>query len=156
MKKIIKPDLSDREEVRYARFASFIALVVAAYFGINPPSAFIAKTVAFAFGLAASSFFPTLLIGIFSKRMNREGAIAGMLCGISFTIGYIVYFQFLDGHADQYFLGISPEGIGFVGMLINFGVAFLVSAFTPEPPQEVQDMVENIHIPSGSGEASHH
>ena len=156
MKKIIKPDLSDREEVRYARFASFIALVVAAYFGINPPSAFIAKTVAFAFGLAASSFFPTLLIGIFSKRMNREGAIAGMLCGISFTIGYIVYFQFLDGHADQYFLGISPEGIGFVGMLINFGVAFLVSAFTPEPPQKVQDMVENIHIPSGSGEASHH
>jgi len=156
MKKIIKPDLTDKEEVRYARFASFIALVVAAYFGINPPSAFIAKTVAFAFGLAASSFFPTLLIGIFSKRMNREGAITGMLCGISFTIGYILYFQFLGGTPEQYFLGISPEGIGFVGMLINFGVAFLVSAFTPDPPQEVQDMVESIHIPSGSKEASHH
>jgi cation/acetate symporter len=156
MKKIIKPDLTDKEEVRYARIASLVALVVASYFGINPPSAFIAKTVAFAFGLAASSFFPTLLIGIFAKRMNREGAISGMLCGISFTIGYILYFQFLGGTPDQYFLGISPEGIGFVGMLINFAVAFIVSAFTPDPPQEVQDMVENIHIPSGSSDASHH
>ncbi|MGJ8652633.1 MAG: sodium:solute symporter family protein [Opitutaceae bacterium] len=156
MKKIIKPDLSDKEEVRYARFASFAALLVAAYFGINPPSAFIAKTVAFAFGLAASSFFPTLLIGIFSKRMNREGAISGMLCGISFTIGYIVYFQFLGGHKEQYFLGITPEGIGFIGMLINFGVSFMVSAFTLPPPPEVQKMVESIHIPKGSGDAADH
>ena len=156
MKKIIKPDLTDKEEVNYARFASFMALVVATYFGINPPSAFIAKTVAFAFGLAASSFFPTLLIGIFSKRMNREGAIAGMLAGIVFTIGYILYFQFLGGHKEQLFLGIEPEGIGFVGMLINFGVAFAVSAFTPPPPQEVQDMVANIHIPNGASKASHH
>lgn len=109
MKKIIKPDLTDKEEVNYARFASFAALIVAAYFGINPPSAFIAKTVAFAFGLAASSFFPTLLIGIFSKRMNREGAIAGMLCGISFTIGYIVYFQFLGGTKSNTFLGLLPK-----------------------------------------------
>ncbi len=156
MKKIVKPGLSDKEEMTYARFASFVALVVAAYFGINPPSAFIAKTVAFAFGLAASSFFPTLLIGIFSKRMNKEGAIAGMLCGITFTIGYIIYFQFLGGIKEHYFLGITPEGIGFVGMLINFSVAFAVSKFTPAPPQEVQDMVENIHIPSGAGEASNH
>ncbi len=156
MKKIVKPDLSDREEMTYARFASFVALVVAAYFGINPPSAFIAKTVAFAFGLAASSFFPTLLIGIFSKRMNKEGAISGMLCGIIFTISYIIYFQFLGGTKEQYFLGITPEGIGFVGMLINFSVAFLVSKFTPEPPEEIRQMVENIHIPSGAGEASHH
>ena len=156
MKKILKPDLSDKDEVRYARVASFLALAVAVYFGINPPSQFIAKTVAFAFGLAASSFFPALLMGIFSKRMNREGAIAGMLCGILFTFGYISYFQFLDGTPDQYLLGITPEGIGFVGMLINFAVAFLVSAFTPAPPQVVQEMVENIHIPSGSGEASHH
>ena len=155
VKKIIKPDLSDREEVNYARLTSFGALVIAAYFGINPPSAFIAKTVAFAFGLAASSFFPTLLIGIFSKRMNREGAIAGMLSGLVFTVGYIVYFQFLDGTKEQYFLGITPEGIGFIGMLINFGVAFLVSAFTPEPPEDVQEMVENIHIPSGSGDPTH-
>ncbi len=156
MKKILKPDLSDKEEVSYARFASFVALAVAVYFGINPPSQFIAKTVAFAFGLAASSFFPTLLMGIFSKRMNREGAISGMLCGILFTFGYITYFQFLDGTPDQYLFGITPEGIGFVGMLINFAVAFVVSAFTPAPPQEVQEMVENIHIPSGSGESTHH
>jgi len=156
MKHIIKPDLSDKEEVGYARGASFVALAVAAYFGINPPSAFIAKTVAFAFGLAASSFFPTLLIGIFSKRMNREGAIAGMLSGITFTIGYIVYFQFLGGKKEDYFLGITPEGIGFIGMLINFIVAFAVSKFTPDPPQDVQDMVERIHIPSGAGEADVH
>jgi cation/acetate symporter len=156
VKKILKPDLTDKEEVGYARAASFVALLVAAYFGINPPSTFIAKTVAFAFGLAASSFFPTLLIGIFSKRMNREGAIAGMLSGITFTMGYIIYFQFLGGTSDQYFLGITPEGIGFVGMLINFAVAYAVSAFTPEPPQEVKDMVERIHIPSGAGESSHH
>lgn len=155
MKKIVKPDLNDREEVNYARLASFGALVIAAYFGINPPSAFIAKTVAFAFGLAASSFFPTLLIGIFSKRMNREGAIAGMWSGLIFTVSYIVYFQFLGGTKEQYFLGITPEGIGFIGMLINFGVAFLVSAYTPEPPEAVQEMVENIHIPSGSSDPTH-
>ena len=156
MKKILKPDLSDKEEVRYARIASFVALALAVYFGINPPSQFIAKTVAFAFGLAASSFFPTLLMGIFSKRINREGAIAGMLCGILFTFGYIIYFQFFDGIPDQYFLGITPEGIGFIGMLINFFVAFLVSLFTPAPPQRVQEMVENIHIPIGTGEETHH
>ena len=147
MKKIIKPDLTDKEEVKYARIASFVALGVAAYFGINPPSAFIAKTVAFAFGLAASSFFPTLLMGIFSKKMNKEGAIAGMLAGISFTLGYIIYFQFLGGKPEQYLFGISPEGIGCVGMLINFAVAFLVSSFTPAPPQEVVDMVESIRLP---------
>ena len=147
MKKIIKPDLTDKEEVRYARIASFVALGVAAYFGINPPSAFIAKTVAFAFGLAASSFFPTLLMGIFSKKMNKEGAIAGMLAGISFTLGYIIYFQFLGGKPEQYLLGISPEGIGCIGMLLNFAVAFLVSSFTPAPPQEVVDMVESIRLP---------
>ncbi|QXD33727.1 sodium:solute symporter family protein [Candidatus Pelagisphaera phototrophica] len=152
MKKIIKPDLSDREEVNYARFASFIALAVAAYFGINPPSAFIAKTVAFAFGLAASSFFPTLLMGIFSKRVNREGGIAGMFCGIAFTSGYIIYFQFLGGQAEHLFFDITPEGIGFVGMFINFAVTFIVSAFTPRPPIDVQEMVENIHIPTGASE----
>ncbi|MBT65430.1 MAG: cation acetate symporter [Puniceicoccaceae bacterium] len=156
MKKIVKPDLSDREEVNYARAASFIALGVAAYFGINPPSAFIAKTVAFAFGLAASSFFPTLLIGIFSKKMNKVGAISGMLAGISFTIGYIVYFQFLGGHDEQLLFGITPEGIGFVGMLLNFAVAFSVKAFTGDAPQHVQDMVAEIHIPSGAGEAKSH
>ncbi|GAA5496105.1 cation/acetate symporter ActP [Rubritalea halochordaticola] len=162
MKKIVKPDLSDKEEVNYARIASFVSLGVATWFGINPPSAFIAKTVAFAFGLAASSFFPTLLIGIFSRRMNKQGAIAGMACGILFTLGYIIYFQFLDGTPDQYLFatesrgGITPEGIGFVGMIINFVVSFFVSYLTPAPPEEVKEMVENIHIPSGAGEASHH
>ena len=155
MKKIIKPDISDAQEMRYARIASFGALAIAAYFGINPPSSFVAKTVAFAFGLAASSFFPTLILGIFSKKMNREGAIAGMISGIGFTLSYIIYFQFLTESKDYWF-GISPEGIGFLGMLINFVVAFAVRSFTSPPPQEVQDMVEEIRIPKGAGEAVDH
>ena len=149
MKKIIKPDLSDREEVRWARLASFGALVVATYFGINPPAAFIAKTVAFAFGLAASSFFPTLLMGIFSKKMNKVGGMAGMSIGLLFTFSYIVYFQFLGGTEDQYLWGITPEGIGFVGMLINFSVSFVVCSVTPPPPQKVVEMVEQIRLPEG-------
>ena len=148
MKKIIRPDLSDKDEVKWARIASFIALLIATYFGINPPSTFIAKTVAFAFGLAASSFFPTLLLGIFSKRMNKEGAIAGMIAGIGFTFSYIVYFQFMGGTPDQYFLGITPEGIGFIGMIINFIISFLVCIFTSSPPEDVIEMVEEIHIPT--------
>ncbi len=156
MKKIIKPELSDKQEMKYARIASFAALAIAAYFGINPPSAFIAKTVAFAFGLAASSFFPTLLIGIFSKRMNKEGAVAGMISGIVFTLGYIIYFQFLGGKPSQYLLGITPEGIGFVGMLLNFVVSFTVARFTPAPSQEIQDLVEDIRSPKGVGAAVDH
>ncbi len=155
MKKIIKPDISDAQEIRYARIASFGALVIAAYFGINPPSSFVAKTVAFAFGLAASSFFPTLILGIFSKKMNREGAIAGMICGIVFTFSYIVYFQFLSESKDYWF-GISPEGIGFLGMLINFAVAFTVRSFTQAPPRGIQEMVEEIRIPRGAGDAVDH
>ena len=155
MKKIIKPDISDKQEIRYARMASFGALAVAAYFGINPPSSFVAKTVAFAFGLAASSFFPTLIMGIFSKKINKQGAIAGMICGIGFTLGYIIHFQFLTESKD-YWLGISPEGIGFLGMFINFAVAFVVSAITPPPPQEVQELVENIRVPQGAGKAIDH
>lgn len=153
MKKIIKPDLTDKEEVTYARIASFVALATAAYFGINPPSAFIAKTVAFAFGLAASSFFPTLLMGIFTTRVNRAGGILGMIAGITFTTSYIVYFQFMGGSADQYLYGITPEGIGFVGMLINFATAFFVSAFTAKIPVEVAAMVDEIHVPTGAGKA---
>ncbi|MDD7984242.1 cation acetate symporter [Lentisphaera marina] len=154
MKKIVNPNITDKQEMAYARMASFGALVIASYFGINPPSSFVAKTVAFAFGLAASSFFPTLLMGIFSKRVNKEGAVTGMICGITFTFAYIVYFQFIADHTN-YLFGISPEGIGFVGMFINFIVTFVISAFTPAPPQEVQDMVEHIRIPSGAGEATH-
>jgi cation/acetate symporter len=155
MKKIINPNISDQQEMKYARIASFGALAVAAYFGINPPSSFVAKTVAFAFGLAASSFFPTLIMGIFSKKINKEGAIAGMICGIGFTMSYIIYFQFLTDSKDYWF-GISPEGIGFVGMFINFIIAFAVSSRTAPPPSEVQEMVENIRIPKGAGRATSH
>ena len=155
MKKIINPGISDQQEMKYARIASFGALAVAAYFGINPPSSFVAKTVAFAFGLAASSFFPTLIMGIFSKKINKEGAIAGMICGIGFTMTYIIYFQFLTDSKDYWF-GISPEGIGFVGMFINFIIAFVVSSQTSPPPSEVQEMVENIRIPKDAGKATGH
>ena len=154
MKKIVSPKMSDASEVAWARGASFCFLAIAAYFGINPPAEFVAKTVAFAFGLAASSFFPTILMGIFSKRINREGAIAGMVAGVGLTLGYIVYFQFFAGHTSYWF-GISPEGIGFFGMLLNFAVANAVSAITPAPPKEIVDMVENIRNPSGAGSATH-
>jgi len=149
MKKIVNPGLTDKQEVKYARLASLGALTVAIIFGINPPSSFVAKTVAFAFGMAASSFFPTLLMGIFSRKMNKEGAVAGMIAGILFTLAYIIYFQFLGGTPDQYFLGISPEGIGFIGMLVNFAVAFTIVRFTKGPPPEVIDLVESVRYPGG-------
>jgi cation/acetate symporter len=155
MKKIINPGISDKQEIKYARIASFGAIAIAAYFGINPPSSFVAKTVAFAFGLAASSFFPTLIMGIFSKRMNKEGAIAGMVCGIGFTLSYIIYFQFLT-ESKEFWFGISPEGIGFFGMAINFVVAFIVCSLTPSPPREIQEMVEEIRIPKGAGKSIDH
>ena len=155
MKKIINPGISDKQEIKYARIASFGAIAIAAYFGINPPSSFVAKTVAFAFGLAASSFFPTLIMGIFSKRINKEGAIAGMVSGIGFTLSYIIYFQFLT-ESKEFWFGISPEGIGFFGMAINFVVAFVVSSLTPPPPPEIQEMVEDIRIPKGAGKSIDH
>lgn len=154
MKKIVSPSMRDATEVMWARIASFVFLCIAAYFGINPPSEFVAKTVAFAFGLAASSFFPTILMGIFSTRMNKYGAIAGMISGIAFTLGYIIYFQFIADHTN-YWLGISPEGIGFLGMLLNFAVANIVSAMTPPPPPEIVAMVNEIRIPRDAGGATH-
>lgn len=156
MKKIVNPKLTDKQEMGWARIASFVALGIAIYFGINPPSAFIAKTVAFAFGLAASSFFPTLLIGIFSKRIGSAAGIAGMAAGILFTLVYIIYFQFGPGTADQYLFGITPEGIGCIGMVINFVVTLGLGYILPPPSKTVQDMVESIHIPTGSGEAQAH
>jgi cation/acetate symporter len=157
MKKIIKPGLSDKEEMNWARIASFGALIVGSIFAINPPSAFVAKTVAFAFGLAASSFFPTLLMGIFAKRVNKHGGITGMICGITFTLLYIIYVQFGiigfgKGTPDQYLFGISPEGIGTIGMLLNFAVAFIVSSFTPPTPKHIVDLVDSIHFPRTAGE----
>lgn len=154
MKKIVNPGMSDSQEVIWARSASFGFLAIAAYFGINPPAEFVAKTVAFAFGLAASSFFPTILMGVFSKRINREGAIAGMIAGIGLTLGYIIYFQFIVDH-QNYWVGISPEGIGFIGMLVNFSVATLVSFVTPPPPASVVEMVEEIRLPREAGSATH-
>lgn len=158
MKKTFRPDLTEKEEVNWARAASAVSLMVAMWFGINPPSDVVAKTVAFAFGLAASSFFPTLLMGIFSKRVNRAGGLAGMISGTVFTLGYIIYFQFGPGKGNpaQYLFGISPEGIGALGMVINFIVTGIVTMVTPAPPQEIQDMVEEIRLPHGAGEASEH
>jgi len=160
MKNIIKPDLSEKQEVLWARGASLGALLIGVYFGINPPADFVAQTVAFAFGLAASSFFPTLLLGIFSKRVNRAGGISGMITGIAFTLGYIIYFQFgffgLKGTPEQYFLNISPAGIGAIGMVINFIVTGIVTVLTPAPPKEIQEMVADIRLPHGAGDAVDH
>ncbi len=149
MKKVIRPDITEQQELRYARFAAAGAVIIAGYFGIYPPG-FVAQVVAFAFGLAASSFFPVIVLGIFSKRLNRAGAIAGMVCGMSFTTAYIIYFKFISPEsntAEHWLWGISPEGIGGVGMLINFGIALVVSSFTSPPPPAVQDLVEEIRIP---------
>ena len=155
MKKTLKPDITEKQELLYARFAAIAAILVAGYFGVNPPG-FVAQVVALAFGLAASSVFPAILMGIFSKRMNTQGAVAGMCVGITVTMVYIIYFKFMGGTSDQWILGISPEGFGTVGMIFNFIVAFVVSSMTPEPPAEIQAVVENIRIPRGAGVASAH
>ncbi len=149
MKKVIRPNITERQELHYARISALVAILFAGYFGVHPPG-FVAQVVAFAFGLAASSFFPVIVLGIFSKRMNHAGAIAGMIAGMSFTTAYIVYFKFMHPEANtaaHWLWGISPEGIGGVGMLINFGVSLAISSRTSPPPQEVQDMVEEIRIP---------
>ncbi|MDF1658065.1 MAG: cation acetate symporter [Verrucomicrobiales bacterium] len=154
VKKTFVPGLDDKKELLIARCAAGFAVVVAGYFGINPPG-FVAEVVAFAFGLAASSFFPVIILGIFSTRMNREGAISGMITGILFTTAYIVYFKFINPSAnsvENWWFGISPEGIGTLGMLINFAVAFIVSGMTQKPPQDVVDMVEGIREPEAEGE----
>ncbi len=155
LKRGLKPNISEKGELIAARIAAGVAVVIAGYFGVNPPG-FVAQVVAFAFGLAASSFFPAIILGIFSKRTTREGAILGMIAGITFTAAYIVYFKFVHpelNSADHWWLGISPEGIGTVGMLINFALAITVSRFTPRPPPQVLALVDRIRVPSGAGEA---
>jgi cation/acetate symporter len=155
LKKGLKPSISEHGELIAARVAAGIAVVIAGYFGINPPG-FVAQVVAFAFGLAAASFFPAIILGIFWKRTNVYGAVSGMLCGIIFTAAYIVYFKFVAPEMntpDHWLFGISPEGIGTLGMLINFAVAVPVSLATPPPPASVQRLVEWIRIPKGAGEA---
>jgi cation/acetate symporter len=155
MKKTINPNISDKQELTYARMAAIVAIIIAGYFGINPPG-FVAQVVALAFGLAASSVFPVIIMGIFSTRMNTQGAVAGMVVGLVSTIAYIVYFKFMGGTADQWWFGISPEGFGTVGMMLNFAVAMLVSSMTPAPPEEIQHIIEDIRIPRGAAETQVH
>jgi len=149
LKRNLMPDISEKQELKFARIAIFFAVIIAGYFGINPPG-FVAQVVAFAFGLAASSFFPAIVLGIFSVRMNKEGAVSGMIAGIVFTATYIIYFKFINPAADtaeNWWFGISPEGIGTVGMLMNFIISVVVCRFTPAPPQDVVDMVLDIRVP---------
>ncbi|EPN8875083.1 sodium:solute symporter family protein [Vibrio cholerae] len=158
LKKGFKPDMTDKQELLAARVAAALAIVGAGYLGINPPG-FVAQVVAFAFGLAAASFFPAIILGIFYKKMNKEGAIIGMLAGITFTAAYIIYFKFINPTASvpaNWWFGISPEGIGTLGMCLNFVVAIVVNKFTAEVPQDVQDMVESIRYPKGAGAAHSH
>ena len=158
LKKYLKPDISEKGELRAARIAIAVAVVAAGLAGLNPPG-FVAQVVALAFGLAASSFFPAIILGIFDKRMNREGAISGMIVGIVFTAAYIIYFKPQlggPGTPEGYWFGIAPEGIGTLGMLINFVVSFVVSRLTAETPKEVQELTESIRYPRGAGEASDH
>ncbi len=151
-KKYLKPNISEKGELITARVAIAVAVVAAGLAGLNPPG-FVAQVVALAFGLAASSFFPAIILGIFDKRMNKEGAIAGMIVGILFTSIYIWYFKPQlggPGTPDGYWFGIKPEGIGTLGMLINLVVALIISRLTPPPPSVVQDLVDDIRIPRGS------
>ena len=149
MKKTLMPRINDRQELLFARTAAAVAIIVAGLFGIYPPG-FVAQVVAFAFGLAASTIFPVLFLGIFYKRLNKEGAIAGMLSGLIVTSSYIIFFKFINPElntAENWIFGISPEGFGFLGMFINFGIAIFVSVFFKAPPQRVYDLVEDIRKP---------
>ena len=149
LKKTYMPKITEKQELKYARIAAAVAIGIAGIFGIYPP-AFVAQVVAFAFGLAAATFFPALFLGIFYKRLNKEGAITGMLGGLLFTASYIIYFKFINpdiNNSDFWLLGISPEGIGCIGMIINFALALSVSIFTKPPPKEIFDMVDEIRQP---------
>jgi len=161
VKKQINPNISDKGELLVARISILVAIIIAGLFGIYPPG-FVAAVVALAFGLAAASFFPAIILGIFDKRMNKEGAIAGMVVGITLMLFYMVRFKtgligVLDPlPAENWWFGTSPEGFGTVAMVVNFVISVIVSRLTPAPPENVQEIVENIRIPSGAGEASAH
>jgi len=159
IKKIIKPSISEKSELIAARLSAVGAVCVAGYFGINPPG-FVAAVVALAFGLAAASFFPAIILGIFYKRMNKEGAIAGMIVGIVTMLLYMMkyklgWFDAVLPNKTEWWFGISPEGFGTIAMMLNFIVSIIIMKFTKAPPQEVQAIVEDIRIPSGAGEATH-
>ena len=159
IKKIFIPNISEKGELIGARLSAVVAVCVAGYFGINPPG-FVAAVVALAFGLAAASFFPAIILGIFYKRMNKEGAISGMIVGISLMLFYMAKFKLgwlgETPPPSEWWFGISPEGFGTVAMVVNFIVSLVVCHFTSAPPKEVQEIVENIRIPSGAGEATGH
>jgi cation/acetate symporter len=158
LKQTFRPDVSEKSELLAARIAASAAILIAGYLGIYPPG-WVAQVVAFAFGLAAASLFPAIFMGIFSKRMNKEGAIAGMVTGLTFTFAYILYFKLVNpaaNTADGWLLGISPEGIGMIGMVLNFAVAIAVAAVTAEPPLAVRKLVDSIRVPRGAGEAHAH
>tara|TARA_A100000164_G_scaffold215737_1_gene191209 strand:- start:5174 stop:6844 length:1671 start_codon:yes stop_codon:yes gene_type:complete len=149
IKKMIKPDVSEKGELIAARLSAVGAVMLAAYFGINPPG-FVAATVALAFGLAAASFFPAIVMGIFSKKMNKEGAVGGMVVGILLMLFYMTKFKFGwfgGGGKQDWWLGISPEGFGSFAMLVNFVVSLVISKFTPAPSEDIQKLIENIRNP---------
>lgn len=158
IKKMIYPKISEKGELIIARISAVFAVSIAGYFGINPPD-FVAATVALAFGLAAASFFPAIILGIFVKRMNKEGAVAGMVIGMLFMLYYMMKFKFDwfgGGTKSDWWFGISPEGFGTVAMIINFVVSLLIAFISPKPPQNIQELVENIRIPSGVGTPQDH
>ncbi|WP_412984693.1 sodium:solute symporter family protein [Pontimicrobium sp. IMCC45349] len=161
IKKQLKPDISEKGELMWARIAIVFAIIIAGLFGIYPPG-FVAAVVALAFGLAAASFFPAIILGIFDKRMNKQGAIAGMVVGITLMLFYMIRYKtgligVMDPRpASEWWFGTSPEGFGTVAMVVNVVVSVIVSRMTSPPPADVQEIVENIRIPSGAGEATHH
>lgn len=158
LKSTFRPNISEKGELLAARSAATAAIVVAGVLGIYPPG-WVAQVVAFAFGLAAASLFPAIFLGIFTKSMNREGAISGMISGLAFTFLYIAYFKLWAPEANfaaNWLFGISPEGIGVIGMLINFGIAISVARFTASPPAQIGDLVESIRVPRGVGTARDH
>ena len=149
IKKMIKPDVSEKGELIAARLSAIGAVMLAAYFGINPPG-FVAATVALAFGLAAASFFPAIVMGIFSKKMNKEGAVTGMVVGVLLMLFYMTKFKFGwfgGGTEKDWWFGISPEGFGTFAMLVNFAISIIISKYTPAPDSEIQALVENIRNP---------
>ncbi|MDC6364444.1 MULTISPECIES: sodium:solute symporter family protein [Flavobacteriaceae] len=164
IKNVFNPELSEKGELWTARLSAVGAVIIAGYFGINPPG-FVAAVVALAFGLAAASFFPAIILGIFYKKMNSKGAITGMIVGISLMLFYMLKFKFgifdggkaaVAGLQEKWWFGISPEGFGTIAMIVNFVIALIVNKFTEEPPEEVQEIVENIRIPSGAGKPTGH
>ncbi|ENP0872675.1 cation acetate symporter [Vibrio parahaemolyticus] len=164
IKGVINPNISEKKELLASRISMAVAIAVAGYLGLHPPG-FAAGTVALAFGLAASSIFPALMMGIFSKNINKEGAIAGMIAGISITLFYVFQHKgilfiadwtYLESWGSNWFLGIEPNAFGAIGALFNFIVAFAVSKVTAETPQEVKDLVEHVRVPVGAGSAVDH